>query len=432
MSSSRADYLIVGAGVFGASTALQLSKQKPSASVCLIDRTPFPCPIAASHDLNKSVRADYEDLFYCGLGIKALERWRNDPLFKQFYYQSGMITIENGPESLGTKIIDNFKKLKVHYEAEVFSPDEMRTRFDGLFADADYSYVTEVYWNPLSGWAEAARAVEATTQAAVDGGVQYVAASVSELLLEDGRCKGIRTTEGRTYYADHVILSTGANTAKLLADTAPEEPGMQVARRITAAAVCEAATDMNEEQKKKYRNMPVFVLDDGVTQGETLPITPDGQMKFIRDVPWKNTVKHQASRQSISVPLTTPARSQWSKPSELPKGLREEIGMVIKGIYGETQGSQLVPQRMRMCWDGLTQDDDWYICSHPRCANLYVATGGSFHGWKFLPILGEYVVQMLDGELGSEEAKRWAWDRSLTGLPPNPLEPKRELRDIVA
>lgn len=80
--------------------------------------------------------------------------------------------------------------------------------------------------------------------------------------------------------------------------------------------------------------------------------------------------------------------------------------------------------------DGLTQDDNWYICPHPRCANLFIATGGSFHGWKFLPILGEYVIRMLDGGLSSEEAERWAWDRDLEGLPPNPIEPKRELRDI--
>ena len=148
MSSSRANYLIVGVGVFGASTALHLSKEKPAASIWLLDRTPFPCPIAASHDINKAVRADYEDLFYCGLGIKTLDRWRNDLLFRQNYHQSGMITIENGPESLGRKIIDNFKKLNVHYEAEVFSPDEMKTRFEGLFAHADYSHVDEIYWNP--------------------------------------------------------------------------------------------------------------------------------------------------------------------------------------------------------------------------------------------------------------------------------------------
>ena len=52
---SPESYLVVGAGVFGASTALHLSRQKPEAKITLLDRLPFPDPIAASHDINKVV-----------------------------------------------------------------------------------------------------------------------------------------------------------------------------------------------------------------------------------------------------------------------------------------------------------------------------------------------------------------------------------------
>lgn len=267
MTTTKADYLIVGAGVFGASTALHLSKDKPSASIVLVDRTAFPCPIAASHDINKAVRADYEDLFYCKLGLKTLERWRNDELFKKYYHQSGMITIENGDHSMGQQIIDNFKKLGAHYEAEVFNPEEMKTRFEGLFANADFSHVDEIYWNPLSGWAEAAHALEATIKAAVDQGVKYMPGSVSKLVLREDACTGACLESGQQIDAEHVILSTGAYTTKLIADSAPNKPHLQVGRRITATAVCEAATEMNDAQKAKFKNMPVFVLDDHVTQG---------------------------------------------------------------------------------------------------------------------------------------------------------------------
>ena len=88
--------------------------------------------------------------------------------------------------------------------------------------------------------------------------------------------------------------------------------------------------------------------------GETMPITPDGQMKFIRDVTWKNTVDHPASGQSFSVPLTTPDRSQWTSPEKIPLGLREEVEMVVKGIYG-ADGTSLMPNTLRMCWYGRTQ-----------------------------------------------------------------------------
>ena len=270
MSTAQPSYLIVGAGVFGASTALHLSRQQPSASIVLIDRTPFPCPIAASHDINKVVRADYEDIFYCDLALKALDRWRNEPIFKQWYHQAGMVTIENGEVSLGKQIIDNFKKLGVHYEAEIFRPEEMKTRFGGLFSDADYEEVDEIFWNPLSGWAEATRALTSAIEAAVENGVQYVAASVARLLLEDGRCTGVKTEDGRIFPAANIILCTGAGTAKLLADSAPDQPELQVGNRITAAAVCTAAVSLNPEQVQRFKDVPVFVLDAGKTQGTVI------------------------------------------------------------------------------------------------------------------------------------------------------------------
>ena len=174
------------------------------------------------------------------------------------------MTIDEAGSNLGKRIIENFKKLNAYYEAETFGPDKMKTRFDGIFADADYSHVNEIYWNPLSGWAEAARALEATIKVAVNNGVQYIAQSVSKILLADGRCTGVQLDNSQEIHAEHVILCTGAYTAKLIADSAPTWPELQVGRRIIAAAVCEAATDVSEAQKAKYEKMPVVVFDDAV------------------------------------------------------------------------------------------------------------------------------------------------------------------------
>ena len=80
--------------------------------------------------------------------------------------------------------------------------------------------------------------------------------------------------------------------------------------------------------------------------------------------------------------------------------------------------------------DGITPDNNWFISPHPRCDNLYIATAGSFHGWKFLPIIGEYVVQMLRGALPEEMRARWDWDRSFEGTPRNVLIPEREMDDL--
>lgn len=81
--------------------------------------------------------------------------------------------------------------------------------------------------------------------------------------------------------------------------------------------------------------------------------------------------------------------------------------------------------------DGITPNQDFIISDYPRCKNLYVATGGSFHGWKFLPIIGKYVVEMLDGTLEQDLVEKWAWDREQTGSAHETVIPKRELKDLL-
>lgn len=267
MSPLASSYIIIGAGVFGASTALALSREKPAPKVILIDRAPFPCPIAASHDINKIVRSDYGDIFYCKLGLQTLERWRADPLYKQWYHQSGLAKATDERFGKVQKDFDNYKELGVDVKAELLNPEDMKTRFEGLYADGDFTNVDDILWNPSSGWAEAARALKATIEAAIENGVHYVSAPVAKLTLKDGCCTGIWTEDGRTFSASKVILSTGAYTAKLLADSAPTLPGLQVGERITACAVCEAAVNLTPEQAKKFQNAVAFALDAGNVQG---------------------------------------------------------------------------------------------------------------------------------------------------------------------
>lgn len=52
---------------------------------------------------------------------------------------------------------------------------------------------------------------------------------------------------------------------------------------------------------------------------------------------------------------------------------------------------------------------DFLITYHPDHANLFLATGGSGHGYKFLPILGDKIVDALEGTLDAELARLWKW-----------------------
>ena len=266
MPPSSADYLIVGAGVFGASTAFHLSQQEPLASIILIDQTPFPCPLGASHDINKIIRADYGDKFYCKLALEAQKSWREDPIFKPYYHQTGMVVLDN--TSSGASIIENYRQLGENCEAEIFGPEDLKRRFGGIYHDTDLHGVKEIFFNPLSGWAEAASALTRVIEVAVERGVRYVTATVSRLIFgERGACVGVRAIDGTVIYASKVILCTGAGTAKLLVDSAPSRPKLWVKDRLIAAGVCIAAVKLTEAQVWKFKDVPVLVHEVGDVLG---------------------------------------------------------------------------------------------------------------------------------------------------------------------
>ncbi len=81
--------------------------------------------------------------------------------------------------------------------------------------------------------------------------------------------------------------------------------------------------------------------------------------------------------------------------------------------------------------DALTPSGDFIVSPHPASEHLYVATCGSFHGWKFFPILGKYVADMLEGVLDPDLVQKWAWDRELPPTDKNRQWPRSELRDFL-
>lgn len=264
-SAAAPSFIIIGAGVFGASTAYHLAKAIPSATITLIDRSPYPCPLAASYDYNKIVRADYGDKFYMSLALKSQHEWRTNPLYKPFFHESGMVNIEG--TGLGRRMIQNFKDLGVKSKAEVVGPEELRKRYP-LFWDADYTEAKDCYVNSEAGWAEAASALKAVIAKAVSYGVDYVEGSVSRLLFDDEcDCTGVELKDGRTLEAGKVVLATGANTARILADSAPEWQELQAGDRIMGAAVVCGMAELTDEQVELYKDIPLLLHRVGGVHG---------------------------------------------------------------------------------------------------------------------------------------------------------------------
>jgi hypothetical protein len=81
--------------------------------------------------------------------------------------------------------------------------------------------------------------------------------------------------------------------------------------------------------------------------------------------------------------------------------------------------------------DAFTTSSDFIISPHAGAKGLYVATCGSFHGYKFFPVLGKYVIQMLEGDLTPELKEKWAWDRERPAPSLNPDWPRWEMNDLL-
>ncbi|KAL3601644.1 hypothetical protein FPOAC2_05915 [Fusarium poae] len=252
-------YLIVGAGVFGVSTAYQLIQKYPNASVTIVDRDPYDGDnrVAASWDWNKVVRADYDDLLYCRLALEAQDIFESDPLWMPHFHKAGVFWVCRS--DYAQEVINNYKKLGRESDIQVYTIEEAKKLYGGLYEEADYTGAKEVLVNRNSGWGAAGDSLRAVTREAMKLGVKYIVADVATLQVENGRATGIQTSKGEIISADTVILSTGAYTAKLLEYSAARHnmPDLRSGDRITAAGITTGMVTLDDESFARMKDMPV-------------------------------------------------------------------------------------------------------------------------------------------------------------------------------
>lgn len=272
MASEALSYIIVGAGVFGVSTAYHLIQRYPHASVTIVDRDAYDAEtrVAASWDWNKVVRADYDDIVYCQLALEAQDIFKSDPLWKPYFHETGIYWICRS--DYAQDVINNYKKLGRTADLKAVPIEEARKLYGGLFEDADYTGVKEVLVNKSSGWAAAGDALRAVTKRTLELGVKYHVGEVGSLQFDlDGRCSGIKTTRGEVLSASHTILCTGAYTPKLLEYSAHSSGIKEISAgsRIVAGGITTGMTTLDDETHKRFASMPVGVQGYTAATGDS-------------------------------------------------------------------------------------------------------------------------------------------------------------------
>ncbi|KAE8155172.1 FAD dependent oxidoreductase [Aspergillus avenaceus] len=425
-------YLIIGAGVFGVSTAYHLIQKYPNASVTLVDRDAYDAEsrVAASWDWNKVVRADYDDKLYCRLALEAQDIFKSDPLWQPYFHQTGVYWTCRS--SYAQTVITNHKELGRNDDIIALPVAEARKRYGGIFDNADYTGVKEVLINRASGWAAAGDALRAVTKKCLDLGVKYVTADVAALTFNGrGSCNGVKTKSGQTLSASHVIVAAGAFTPTLLewSAAASGNAGLRAEERILAAGITTGMAQLNQEQYKKYKDMPVgfqgYTPDEGKPFIGTLPPTADGELKWWGSKIFTNTREVVPGRH-ISSPPPTFDYNQWKVPGPLRQDIVES-----RNLWYGPESAEWDMTKHRICWDAFTTTSDFIISPHSASKGLYIASCGSFHGYKFFPVLGKYVVQMLEDELDPELAEKWAWDRERPDSSQNVEYPNAEMKHLL-
>jgi len=424
----NSEILIVGAGIFGTSTAYHLSLSHPDPSrITVLDQGRVPSPLAASSDINKIVRADYSKAFYMDLAYEAMEAWTSWPFLKPYFHQTGWIALDEKGSDVSERIRKNFRSSGRPDTSADITLDEVKSGWGGVLANINTGGFDKAYTNSSAGWADASAAVEAMMKEAMNNGVQHEVGSVSEFLREGGKLVGVKTSDGRIFSAAKILLATGAWTPWLLAPLEKElqiSPENSIQKQIQAAGVCVAAFKLSEQETDHYNQMPVLIYG---SQGEVLPPNHERLFKFTNANTFCNTTLHPVTKQEISVP----AADQKS----IPENLKQQSIEIIHQRIPEMLVDGRSPDEWRICWDAISPDQNQLICRHPdeRLSNLYFATAGSFHSWKFLPNIGRYVLNVLEAKSnGPAKDEAWQWKTSWSDKGAHPkVLPQGELSDFV-
>lgn len=394
--STEKRVLIVGAGVYGLSTAYHMAKSGYKNVTVLEAGDVVPSPLTAANDLNKIVRAEYEDPFYTALALEAMGEWASNPVFSPHYHQTGYLLANSAaaPDKSKKSLAKSFKSIEAHPAwkgkiTPIQSRDDIRAAAPKLTGPME-GWVG--YFNRFAGYAHSADALRSIYKAVVGLGVPVICGQVvTELLYEQGsssdkkKCTGVKTASGKTYNADVVLLTLGASLASVLP---------RVGRQITAKAWCVAHVQLNQEQADRLAGIPVtYARDLGFF------FEPDRETRQLKVCPfgagYTNYVTKDGAQHSLP-----PTDNDF-----IPARDEEKVRKLLRETLPELADEPLVCKHL--CWSADSADSDFIFDYVPGTEGLIVCSGDSGHGFKFLPTVGKFIKDVVDK--GSQQLARWQW-----------------------
>ncbi|PYH43003.1 NAD(P)/FAD-dependent oxidoreductase [Aspergillus saccharolyticus JOP 1030-1] len=414
--------VIVGAGVFGLSTALSLA-QDGYHSITVLDRSMPPVPDGSSNDISRVIRFDYGDKVYAQLGKEAFDLWNTEEYAASFHPTPCVWTAEttSRPGGHGTAIVakDKLKggsdfirksqaildelQLKWHPLRDVDALKERFPAVQGRPIGAGF----EGFYNEAAGWADAGVAIAGLRDRCIAAGVAFVTGPHGQVSgLEHGetstststtqkKITALRTADGGRITGDRFILATGAWTASLIPSW----------NHMVATAQIVGFVRLTPAELEALKDLPIiFNLSTGFF---SFPPHPDaGYLKVAcHSFGYTLSSSSPSSSSSGGGVSSPPARPIPARANFIPQEGEQRLLAGLREILPDLAARGF--EKTCLCWYNETPTGDFVFDYHPDYENLFVATGGTGHAFKFLPVIGKYIAGAFQRKLSPELTAKW-------------------------
>lgn len=359
---SKLHVAVLGAGAFGGWTALHLLER--GARVTLLDAWGPGNSRASSGGETRIMRGTYGlDQPYTQLAARALKLWaKYERRWKrQFLHRTGVLWMVSSDE-------DGFERgsLGMLREAgisfEELSTAEMKRRWPQInFADVRWGI-----FEAECGYLDARISCQAVVDAFVAGAGEYRQVAVLGDGLESAPLRGLRLSDGSRLKADLYVFACGPWLGRLF----PQNVG-----------------DLIRSTKQDIFFFGTPAVDSRFNDAQ-LPVWGDHGKRFFYGIPGSD-------RRGFKVADDTRGGSFDPTDGErvVTRATLRRVREYIALRFPAMKDAPLI--ETRVCQYEQTPDSGFVLDRHPRMDNVWLVGGGSGHGFKHGPAVGEMVAESI-------------------------------------
>jgi monomeric sarcosine oxidase len=363
--SKTYDVVVVGAGVFGAWTALHLVRR--GQSVLLIDAYGPGNSRASSGGESRIIRMGYgADELYTRWAMRSMVQWKEllaetmgtTPLF----HQTGVLWLGNNEYARLNEMVAVLTRCRVPFES--LSESAITQRYPQFSSHDLGAGILETE----SGVLMARRAVSEVVESALSLGVEYLQTQVTPVSATDSNnlsLATISTNNGEKISAGQFVFACGAWLGKIFPDILG--PRIFPSRQEVFFFGVPPG-----DSRFSARSLPTWLIQADEVYG--MPDLESRGFKIAFDSHGERVDPDTQSR-VVSVESIERVREYVAK----------RFPALADAPIVET----------RVCQYENTSNGDFLIDRHPEINNVWFAGGGSGHGFKHGPAFGEYLAQQI-------------------------------------